>query len=188
MITINNKYFPNPINITLRLYCPHSDRKYLYIDDYESLKMLIGDDMTTRVLSILHDTSFGNFSDKIAIYKGETTYIAFFYIDGDNIICHTSSTVFESLLWKYFDEKKRIMVGLKDIIRCVGCYWQFINGAYKISYESLWDESLKGSKKCDTIMVYEDYIKILFASGSIRLIGLGSCGFTIGKATTRSLV
>ena len=40
-----------------------------------------------------------------------------------------------------------------------------------------------GSKKCDTIMVYEDYIKILFASGSIRLIGFGSCGFTIGKAT-----
>lgn len=80
MITINNKYFPNPINITLRLYCPHSDRKYLYIDDYESLKMLIGDDMTASVLSTLHDTSFGNFSDKIAIYKGETTYIAFFIL------------------------------------------------------------------------------------------------------------
>ena len=80
MITINNKYFPNPINITLRLYYPHSERKYLYIDDYESLKMLIGDDMTTRVLSTLHDTSFGNFSEKIAIYKGETTYIAFFIL------------------------------------------------------------------------------------------------------------
>ena len=183
MITINNKYFPNPINITLRMYCPHADRKYEFIDDNETLKMLIGDDMTTRVLSILYDVPFGKFSDKIAIYKGETTYIAFFYIDGDNIIYHTSPTVFASLLWKYFDEKKRIMVGLRDIIRCVGCYWQFINGAYyKISYESLWDESLKGSKKCDTIMVYEDYIKILFASGSIRLIGLGSCGFTIGKA------
>ena len=183
MITINNKYFPNPINITLRLYYPHSERKYLYIDDYDSLKILIGDDMTARVLSILHDTSFGNFSDNIAIYNSETTYIAFFYIDGENIIYHSNSTVFESLLWKYFDEKKRIMVGLRDIIRCVGCYWQFINGVYKISYESLWDESLKGSEKCDTIMVYENYIKILFASGSTRLIGLGSCGFTIGKAT-----
>lgn len=184
MITINNKYFPNPINLTLRMYCPHSDRKYLYIDDYETLKMLIGDDMTTRVLSILHDTSFGNFSDKSALYKGETTYIVFFYIDGEKVICHSSSTVFESLLWKYFEDKKRIMSGLRDVIKCVGCYWQFIDRAYyKISYESLWDESLKGSKKCDTIMVYEDYIKILFASGSIRLIGLGSCGFTIGKAT-----
>ena len=182
MITINNKYFPTTINITLRLYYPHSDRKYLYIDDYESLKMLIGDDMTARVLSILHVTSFGNFSDKIAIYKGETTYIAFFYIDGENLICHTNSTVFESLLWKYFEDKKRIMSGLRDVIKCVDCHWQFINGIYNISYESLWDESLKGSKKCDTIMVYEDYIKILFASGSIRLIGLGSCGFTIGKA------
>lgn len=184
MITIYNKYFPNPINITLRMYCPHSNRTYEYVDDYESLKMLIGDDMTTKVLSILHDTPFGKFSDKIAMSKSDITYIAFFYIDGDNIICHTSYTVFESLLWKYFDEKKRIMVGLRDVIKCVGCYWQFIDRAYyKISYESLWDESLKGSKKCDTIMVYEDYIKILFASGSIRLIGLGSCGFTIGKAT-----
>ena len=182
MITINNKYFPIPINITLRLYYPHSERKYLYIDDYESLKMLIGDDITARVLSILHDTPFGKFSDKIAIYKGETTYIAFFYIDGDNIIYHTSPTVFESLLWKYFEDKKRIMSGLRDVIKCVGCYWQFINGAYKISYESLWDDSLKGSKKCDTIMVYDKYIKILFASGSIRLIGLGSNSFTIGKA------
>ena len=183
MITINNKYFPNPINLTLRMYCPHSERKYLYIGDYESLKILIGDDMTTKILSILHDAPFGKFSDNIASYKGEPTYIAFFYIDGDNIICHTSSTVFESLLWKYFDEKKRIMSGLRDVIKCVGCYWQFINGVYKISYESLWDESLKGSKKRDTIMVYENYIKILFASGSIRLIGLGSCGFTIGTAT-----
>ena len=183
MITINNKYFPNPINLTLRMYCPHSERTYEYVDDYESLKMLIGYDMTTRVLSILYDAPFGKFSDKIAMSKSDITYIAFFYIDGDNIICHTSSTVFESLLWKYFDEKKRIMVGLRDVIKCVGCCWQFINGAYKISYESLWDESLKGSEKCDTIMVYENYIKILFASGSIRLIGLGSCGFTIGKAT-----
>ena len=182
MITINNKYFPNPINITLRMYCPHSERTYEYVGDYENLKMLIGDDMTTKVLSILHDTPFGKFSDNIASYKGEPTYIAFFYIDGDNIICHTSSTVFESLLWKYFDEKKRIMSGLRDVIKCVGCYWQFINGVYKISYESLWDESLKGSKKRDTIMVYENYIKILFASGSIRLIGLGSCSFTPGKA------
>ena len=183
MITINNKYFPNPINITLRLYCPHSDRKYLYIDDYETLKMLIGDDMTTRVLSILHDTSFGNFSDKIAMPKSDITYMAFFYIDGENIIYHSNSTIFESLLWKYFEDKKRIMSGLRDVIKCVGCYWQFIDRLYyKISYESLWDESLKGSKKCDTIMVYDDYIKILFASGSIRLIGLGSCGFTIGKA------
>lgn len=181
MITINNKYFPNPINITLRLYCSHSDRKYLYIDDYDTLKMLIGDDMTTRVLSILHDTSFGNFSDKIAIYEGETTYIAFFYIDGDNIICHTSSTVFESLLWKYFEDKKRIMSGLRDVIKCVDCHWEFSGGIYKISYHSLWDDSLKGSLKYDTIMIYDNYIKILFASGSIRLIGLGSCGFTIGK-------
>lgn len=184
MITINNKYFPNPINLTLRMYCPHSDRKYLYIDDYETLKMLIGDDMTTRVLSILHDTSFGNFSDKSVSYKSASIYIVFFYIDGEKVICHSNSTVFESLLWKYFEDKKRIMSGLRDVIKCVGCYWQFIDRAYyKISYESLWDESLKGSKKCDTIMVYEDYIKILFASGSIRLIGLGSCGFTIGKAT-----
>ena len=183
MITINNKYFPNPINITLRMYCPHSDRKYEFIDDYETLKMLIGDDMTTRVLSILHDTSFGNFSEKIAMPKSDITYMAFFYIDGENLIYHSNSTIFESLLWKYFEDKKRIMSGLRDVIRCVGCYWQFINGAYKISYESLWDDSLKGSKKCDTIMVYDKYIKILFASGSIRLIGLGSCGFTIGKAT-----
>ena len=78
MITINNKYFPNPINITLRLYYPHSDRKYLYIDDYETLKMLIGDDMTTRVLSILHDTPFGKFSDKIVSYKSAYIYNAFF--------------------------------------------------------------------------------------------------------------
>lgn len=183
MITINNKYFPNPINITLRLYYPHSQREYLYIDDYDSLKILIGDDMTTRVLSILHDTPFGKFSDKIAMSKNDITYIAFFYIDGENIICHTSSTVFESLLWKYFDEKKRIMSGLRDVIKCVDCHWQFINGAYKISYYSLWDDSLKGSKKCDTIMVYDKYIKILFGNGSVRLIGLGSCGFTIGKAT-----
>lgn len=183
MITINNKYFPNPINLTLRMYCPHSDRKYLYIDDYETLKMLIGDDMTTRVLSILHDTSFGNFSDKSVSYKSASIYIVFFYIDGEKVICHSNSTVFESLLWKYFEDKKRIMSGLRDVIKCVDCHWQFINGAYKISYYSLWDDSLKGSVKYDTIMVYEDYIKILFASGSIRLIGLGSCGFTIGKAT-----
>ncbi len=184
MITINNKYFPNPINLTLRMYCPHAERTYEYVDDYESLKMLIGDDMTTRVLSILHDAPFGKFSDKIAMSKSDITYMAFFYIDGENIICHTSSSVFESLLWKYFEDKKRIMTGLRDVIKCVGCYWQFIDRAYyKISYESLWDESLKGSKKCDTIMVYENYIKILFASGSIRLIGLSSCGFTIGKGT-----
>ena len=182
MITINNKYFSNPINITLRLYCPHSDRKYLYIDDYETLKMLIGDDMTTRVLSILHDTSFGNFSDKIAMPKSDITYMAFFYIDGENIIYHSNSTIFESLLWKYFEDKKRIMSGLRDVIKCVDCHWEFSGGIYKISYHSLWDDSLKGSLKYDTIMVYEDYIKILFASGSIRLIGLGSCGFTIGKA------
>ena len=189
MITINNKYFPTPINITLRLYYPHSERKYLYIDDYESLKMLIGDDITARVLSILHDAPFGKFSDKIAIYKGETTYIAFFYIDGENLICHTNSTVFESLLWKYFDEKKRIMVGLRDVIKCVDCHWEFSGGIYKISYHSLWDDSLKGSKKCDTIMVYDKYIKILFGNGSIRLIGLGSNSFTIGApTTTRSLV
>ena len=151
--------------------------------------MLIGDDMTTRVLSILHDTSFGNFSDKIAIYKGETTYIAFFYIDGENIIYHSNSTVFESLLWKYFEDKKRIMSGLRDVIKCVDCHWQFINGIYNIAYESLWDESLKGSIKYDTIMVYDKYIKILFGNGSIRLIGLGSNSFTIGASTTtRSLV
>ena len=183
MITINNKYFPNPINITLRLYYPHSERKYLYIDDYESLKMLIGDDITARVLSILHDTPFGKFSDKIVSYKSAYIYNAFFYIDGEKVICHSNSTIFESLLWKYFEDKKRIMSGLRDVIKCVDCHWQFINGVYKISYESLWDEGLKGSKKRDTIMVYEDYIKILFASGSIRLIGLGSCGFTIGKTT-----
>ena len=183
MITINNKYFPIPINITLRLYYPHSERKYLYIDDYESLKMLIGDDITARVLSILHDAPFGKFSEKIVSYKSVYIYNAFFYIDGEKVICHSNSTIFESLLWKYFEDKKRIMSGLRDVIKCVDCYWQFINGVYKISYESLWDESLKGSKKCDTIMVYDDYIKILFASGSIRLIGLGSCGFTIGKAT-----
>lgn len=182
MITINNKYFPNPINITLRMYCPHSERKYLYVGDYENLKMLIGDDMTTKVLSILHDAPFGKFSDNIASYKGEPTYIAFFYIDGEKVICHSNSTIFESLLWKYFEDKKRIMSGLRDVIKCVDCHWQFIDRLYyKISYESLWDESLKGSKKCDTIMVYEDYIKILFASGSTILIGLGSCGFTIGK-------
>ena len=183
MITINNKYFPNPINITLRLYYPHSERTYEYVDDYDSLKILIGDDMATRVLSILYDAPFGKFSDKIAMSKSDITYMVFFYIDGENIIYHTSSTVFESLLWKYFEDKKRIMSGLREVIKCVDCHWQFINGVYKISYESLWDESLKGSKKYDTIMVYEDYIKILFASGSIRLIGLGSCGFTIGKAT-----
>ena len=183
MITINNKYFPNPINITLRMYCPHSNRKYEFIDDYETLKMLIGDDMTTRVLSILYDAPFGKFSDKIAMSKSDITYMVFFYIDGEKVICHSNSTIFESLLWKYFEDKKRIMSGLREVIKCVDCHWQFINGVYKISYESLWDESLKGSKKCDTIMVYDDYIKILFASGSIRLIGLGSCGFTIGKAT-----
>ena len=183
MITINNKYFPNPINITLRMYCPHSDRKYEFIDDSETLKMLIGDDMTTRVLSILHDTPFGKFSDKIAMSKSDITYKAFFHIDGEKVICHSNSTIFESLLWKYFEDKKRIMSGLRDVIKCVGCYWQFIDRLYyKISYESLWDESLKGSKKCDTIMVYEDYIKILFASGSIILIGLGSNSFTSGKA------
>ena len=183
MITINNKYFPNPINLTLRMYCPHAERTYEYVDDYESLKMLIGDDMTTRVLSILHDAPFGKFSDKIAMSKSDITYMAFFHIDGENIICHTSFSVFESLLWKYFEDKKRIMSGLRDVIKCVGCDWQFINGVYMISYESLWDKSLKGSKQCDTMMVYEDYIKILFGSGSVRLIGLGSCGFTIGKAT-----
>ena len=183
MITINNKYFPNPINLTLRMYCPHSDRKYEFIDDNETLKMLIGDDMTTKVLSILHDTPFGKFSDKSVSYKSVSIYIAFFYIDGEKVICHSNSTIFESLLWKYFEDKKRIMSGLRDVIKCVDCHWQFINGVYKISYESLWDGSLKGSIKYDIIMVYEDYIKILFASGSIRLIGLGSCGFTIGKAT-----
>lgn len=184
MITINNKYFPNPINLTLRMYCPHSERTYEYVDDYESLKMLIGDDMTTRVLSILHDAPFGKFSDKIAMSKSDITYIAFFHIDGENIICHTSSTVFESLLWKYFEDKKRIMIGLRDVIKCVGCHWQFINGVYKISYHSLWDDSLKGSIKYDTIMVYDKYIKILFGNGSIRLIGLGSNSFTIGASTT----
>ena len=189
MITINNKYFPTTINITLRLYYPHSDRKYLYIDDYESLKMLIGDDMTTRVLSILHDAPFGKFSDKIVSYKSAYIYNAFFYIDGEKVICHSNSTIFESLLWKYFEDKKRIMSGVREVIKCVDFYWQCIDGVYKISYESLWDESLKGSKKCDTIMVYDKYIKILFGNGSIRLIGLGSNSFNIGASTTtRSLV
>ena len=182
MITINNKYFPNPINITLRMYCPHSDRKYEFIDDYETLKMLIGDDMTTTVLSILHDTPFGKFSDKIVSYKSVYIYNAFFYIDGEKVICHSNSTIFESLLWKYFEDKKRIMSGLRDVIKCVDCHWEFSGGIYKISYHSLWDDSLNGSIKYDTIMVYEDYIKILFGNGSIRLIGLGSNSFTIGKA------
>ena len=74
------------------------------------------------------------------------------------------------------------MSGLRDVIKCVDCHWEFSGGIYKISYDSLWDESLKGSKKCDTIMVYDKYIKILFGNGSIRLIGLGSNSFTIGKA------
>lgn len=180
MLTINNINYDKPINFRIDLYHDLTDNITL-INNKDDLVYFIGESLSKEVLSILEGIRVGNFTQRIYDSKCREIYIIHLYVDGSKVICNSSKELFLVLAKSYIEEKVRLMRGLRDVIKAINTSWTMMTSinVLKIDYDRLWDGNPQ--EKYDTIMVYDDYVRIIYDNGSIRIIGCKSCKFTIGK-------